>query len=66
MLFSALLWLSQFLICVGSIAGSPSFPEQLSAEQEKRYVECMLTGDERARNVLIEHNLRLVAHICKK
>ena len=66
MLFSALLWLSQFLICVGSVASSPSFPEQLSAEEEKKYVARMMAGDEKARNRLIEHNLRLVAHICKK
>ena len=38
----------------------------LSAQEEKKYVERMLAGDIEARNVLVEHNLRLVAHIAKK
>ena len=43
-----------------------SFPRPLSAQEEKKYVERMLAGDIEARNVLVEHNLRLVAHIAKK
>lgn len=43
-----------------------SFPQPLSREQEKEYVARMLAGDEEARNILTEHNLRLVAHIIKK
>jgi RNA polymerase sporulation-specific sigma factor len=43
-----------------------SFPQPLSPEKEQKYVRRMLAGDEDARNVLIEHNLRLVAHIIKK
>lgn len=42
------------------------FPEPLSAEDEERYLYLALNGDADARNVLIEHNLRLVAHIVKK
>ena len=42
------------------------FPEPLSAEDEERYLYLALNGDKEARNVLIEHNLRLVAHIVKK
>ncbi len=43
-----------------------SFPKPLSAEEERLYVERWMAGDIEARNVLIEHNLRLVAHIIKK
>ena len=42
------------------------FPEPLNAEDEERYLYLALNGDKEARNVLIEHNLRLVAHIVKK
>lgn len=42
------------------------FPDPLSKEEEDYYVEKCRLGDEEARNKLIEHNLRLVAHIVKK
>ena len=42
------------------------FPEPLSKEEEEKYVELMMNGDQTARAKLIEHNLRLVAHIVKK
>lgn len=42
------------------------FPEPLSKEEEEKYVEQAQLGDQNARNMLIEHNLRLVAHIVKK
>lgn len=45
--------------------GGGSFPRPLKAEEEKRYLERYAAGDMEARNVLIEHNLRLVAHIIK-
>ena len=45
---------------------SGSFPRPLSADEEKLYVDRWCGGDLDARNVLIEHNLRLVAHIVKK
>lgn len=45
---------------------SGSFPRPLSPEEERKYVDLWLSGDIEARNVLIEHNLRLVAHIVKK
>lgn len=45
---------------------SGSFPKPLSARDEKKYLDLWATGDIDARNVLIEHNLRLVAHIVKK
>lgn len=43
-----------------------SFPRALGAEEERRLVERSLAGDMDARNLLIEHNLRLVAHVVKK
>ena len=45
---------------------SESYPPTLSSEDEKKYIDKMQEGDKEARNKLIEHNLRLVAHIAKK
>ena len=42
------------------------FPDPLSKEEEEKYVNLCLKGDKKARDILIEHNLRLVAHIVKK
>jgi len=46
--------------------GSGSFPRPLKAEEERRYLERLAQGDQEARDILIRHNLRLVAHIMKK
>ena len=43
-----------------------SFPAPLSAKEEQHYLQLYAAGDMDARNVLIERNLRLVAHIMKK
>ncbi len=43
-----------------------AFPQPLSSEEEAKYIQEMQNGSEEARNKLIEHNLRLVAHIVKK
>ena len=45
---------------------SGSFPKPLSAEEERHYLELSAQGDLEARNVLVERNLRLVAHVMKK
>jgi len=50
----------------GYIQGTSLFPEPLSAEEEKNCLEQLAKGDEEARNILIERNLRLVAHVAKK
>ena len=42
------------------------FPEPLSSSEEKKYLEQMAKGDDEARHILNERNLRLVAHIAKK
>ena len=43
-----------------------SFPKPLTAQEERYYLEKAAQGDLEARNILIERNLRLVAHIMKK
>ena len=53
------------LFFTGSYSNSV-FPEPLSSEEEEICINKMLDGDKDARNKLIEHNLRLVAHIVKK
>ena len=48
------------------IADTDSFPKPLSKKEEERAIEKMMNGDEEAKKLLIERNLRLVAHIIKK
>lgn len=45
---------------------SGSFPKPLTAQEERYYLDLVAKGDLAARNVLIERNLRLVAHIMNK
>ncbi|MGD6804162.1 RNA polymerase sporulation sigma factor SigK [Rossellomorea vietnamensis] len=54
------------LIFLVSYVKNNAFPQPLSSQEEKKYLRKMAEGDENARNILIEHNLRLVAHIVKK
>ena len=61
-----LAFLQYGIITLGYIQGSSLFPEPLSSEEEKLCLENMKNGDEDSRNILIERNLRLVAHISKK
>lgn len=61
-----LIILSQIFFGVGYIQSGNLFPEPLSSEEEKIYLERMKNGDDEARNILIERNLRLVAHVAKK
>ncbi len=58
LLFSSLLYSLQL--------SSGSFPKPLTAQEERFYLEKAANGDLEARNILIERNLRLVAHIMKK
>lgn len=48
------------------VCGGGSFPKPLSEKKEREYLEKCRAGDKQARNLLVEHNLRLVAHIVKK
>ena len=48
------------------ITGASSFPRPLSEKEEQKALEQMKNGDKEAREKLINHNLRLVAHLAKK
>lgn len=54
------------IFTVGYISNNNIFPEPLSADEEEKYLEEMAKGNVEAKNILIERNLRLVAHISKK
>lgn len=58
--------LSGLVFFILHVTGSGSFPRPLTAQEEKECLERMKNGDVKAKNELIEHNLRLVAHIIKK
>lgn len=67
MLSAALLLLCNSLFLSLHLTGSAgSFPKPLSAARERECLERCAAGDLEARNILVEHNLRLVAHIIKK
>lgn len=57
--------IKNFFFMVGSYSNTV-FPDPLSPEEEEKCIKDMLNNDKEARNKLIEHNLRLVAHIAKK
>ncbi len=61
-----LLMLNSLFFSLRVSDGGGSFPRPLKADEERMYLERYAAGDLEARNVLIEHNLRLVAHIVKK
>ena len=63
-----LLWiaLSECYFFLSYMSGRNAFPQKLTPEQERDCLERMSRGDRAARNELVEHNLRLVAHIVKK
>lgn len=50
----------------GYVRGTNAFPPPLEPQEEKALIQRLTQGDQGARNLLIEHNLRLVAHIAKK
>lgn len=60
-------FLKDIFFCAGYLSqGGNSFPAQLSAKEEEDLIRKYQSGDKSARESLIEHNLRLVAHIAKK
>lgn len=66
-MFSQLIgFLSSFVFFILHVTGAGSFPKALSAAEEKECLDLMAKGDKNARRKLIEHNLRLVAHVIKK
>ncbi len=58
--------LEGLLLFVSYIRNGKVFPEPLDPDEEKKYLKMMQQGNKTARNILIKHNLRLVAHIVKK
>ena len=64
MIAAAWLMLSTLLYSLQLSTGS--FPRPLTAKEEQTYLSRAAQGDLEARNILVEHNLRLVAHIMKK
>ena len=66
-MFGFLSYFAQYLfLFILHIAHSESFPKPLTKAQEQQYLRAAAEGDAAARSKLIEHNLRLVAHIIKK
>ena len=63
---SFLAFLKSTVFVVGYIQSNNLFPEPLTIEEESTYLNKFKNGDIEAKNILIEHNLRLVAHISKK
>ncbi|MCA0755107.1 RNA polymerase sporulation sigma factor SigK [Paenibacillus sp. N4] len=65
-LFSAIaLFIKQLSLLVSYVKNN-AFPQPLHEEEETKHLQLMAEGNQRSRNLLIEHNLRLVAHIVKK
>ena len=54
------------IFLTGYISGNNTFPQPLDEKEEAKYLELLKSGDKNAKGVLIERNLRLVAHIVKK
>jgi len=58
--------IGRILFFTGSIVGKNSYPKPLSKEEEAKYLTLAAQGDKAAKDTLIKHNMRLVAHIAKK
>ena len=65
MFFNIINFLKELFFFTGSYSNN-LFPEPLNPSEEDKYIKEMQNGSTKARNTLIEHNLRLVAHIVKK
>ena len=67
-MFLEFLWslLGRIVFLTGSIASKTSFPKPLSKDEEERLLALLAQGDKVARDTLVRHNMRLVAHIAKK
>lgn len=60
------LLLSKIFVFTGVVQGKGSFPKPLPPEEEKKYLALARAGNAEAKNILVRHNMRLVAHIVKK
>ncbi len=67
MLFDVIgLFLSKIFLFTGVVQGKGAFPKPLPPEEERKYLALAHAGDKEAKNILVKHNMRLVAHIVKK
>lgn len=67
-MFLEFIWtvLGRIVFFTGMLGAKNSFPKPLSKEDEEKYLALSAQGDKKARDILIKHNMRLVAHIVKK
>ena len=59
-------FLGKITFFTGAILGKNSFPKPLSPTEERKYLQRVAQGDKEAKDILVKHNMRLVAHIVKK
>lgn len=60
------LLLSKIFFFTGLVKPKGNFPKPLSCDEEKKYLELAKAGDKNAKDILVKHNMRLVAHVVKK
>ena len=65
-MFTILETMKDFVFLLGYVSSYNLFPKPLTAAEEAKYLELYENGDEDAKKILIERNLRLVAHVAKK
>lgn len=67
-MFLDFIWsiIGKIVFFTGALTTKNSFPKPLSKDEEERYLALAAKGDKNARDVLVKHNMRLVAHIVKK
>ncbi len=67
-MFLDFIWslLGRIVFFTGAIGAKNSFPKPLSHEEEEHYLALVAQGDKQAKDILVKHNMRLVAHIVKK
>ena len=66
LLSNSMEFLCSNIFLTGYISGNNTFPKPLDEKEEEKYLQLLKTGDKKAKSILIERNLRLVAHIVKK
>ncbi len=67
-MFLDFIWaiIGKIVFLTGAIGNKNSFPKPLSKEEEEKYLALAVEGDKAAKDILVKHNMRLVAHIVKK
>ena len=67
-MFLEFIWtiLGKIVFFTGALGNKNAFPKPLAKEEEERYLALAMQGDKSAKDMLVKHNMRLVAHIVKK